>query len=68
MQKVPKAESDIQYEFNIRSISGADVAFESIKFPGHFISVGREGVARLEGRNMETQYTRFTVRVNVSGE
>lgn len=66
MQSAPRAESDIQYEFNIRSISGAIVAFESIKYPGHYISVGTDGVARLEERDMETKHIQFTVRVNVS--
>lgn len=66
VQNAPRAESDIKYEFNIRSISGPIVAFESIKFPGHFMSMGRDGVVKLEGRNMETNSVQFIVRVHVS--
>ena len=68
VQKAPRAESDIGYEFHIHSIAGPVVAFESIKFPGHFMSVGRDGVVRLDGRDMETNHVRFTVRVNVSDQ
>ena len=54
------------FEFVIRSVSGAIVAFESLKFPGHYLSVGKDGLVKLEQHSLESQNVRFTVRVSVS--
>ena len=49
----------------MRSIEGANVAFESLKFPGHYMSVGKDGVAKLEARPLESQEMQFTIRIKV---
>ena len=53
-------------EFVIWSISGAIVAFESLKFPGHYLSVGKYDLVKLEQRSLESKNVHFTVRVSVS--
>ena len=69
VQKSKYSWGQIQYEFVIRSISGAVVAFESVKFPGHFLSVRRDsGVVKLEKLDGSgVNHVHFIVRVNVSG-
>ena len=52
--------------FTVRSISGAIVAFESVKFPGHHLSVGKDGLVTLEEHSLESKDVQFTVRVSVS--
>ena len=57
--------------FVVRSVSGAIVAFESVKFPGHYLSVGKDdlgkdGLIKLEQELLESKNVQFTVRVNVS--
>ena len=57
--------------FAVRSVSGAIVAFESVKFPGHYLSVGKDdlgkdGLIKLEQELLESKNVQFTVRVNVS--
>ena len=54
------------FEFVIRSVSGAIVAFESLKFPGHYLSVGEDGFVKLKQHSLESQNVQFTVRVSVS--
>ena len=57
---------DPAYQFVIHTIEGAIVAFESVRFPGHFMNIGTDGLAKLEGRDMESQDVHFIVRVKVS--
>ena len=52
--------------FMIRSISGAIVAFESLKFPGHYLSVDKDSSVKLKQHSLESQDVQFTVRVSVS--
>lgn len=58
----------IDCEFVIRGISGATVAFESVKFPSHFLSIAADGLVRLESRSLDSINVQFTLRANVSGK
>jgi hypothetical protein len=53
------------YQFIIRTIEGPIVAFESVRFPGHFMSISSDGLAKLEGREIESHNVHFTVRVKI---
>ena len=64
-QKDPMT-NDGRSQFIVHGISGHVVAFESAKFPGHYMTVGRGNKINLEARDSETSDIQFTVRVNVS--
>ena len=61
---------NIGYEFAVRQCSDKEavVAFESVKFPGHFVSLsaGKGGVATLVEQEVESLNVQFTVFVKVS--
>ena len=66
LQKTPHSQGRTEVEFIVRSISGPVVAFESLKFPGHFVSIGKNGLAKVERRGLDSDHVQFTVRINVS--
>ena len=57
---------DLGYEFLTRTLGGAVVAIESIKFPGHFVSFNQQGHAKVHKWTLEAPDVQFTIRVNVS--
>ena len=50
----------------MRLIAGANVAFESVKFPGNYLSVGPDGLVKLVSLHLESVNVQFTIRVIVS--
>jgi hypothetical protein len=53
-----------EHLFTVRSIHRAIVAFESVKFPLHFLSVNKNGVVVLEKQEMKAICIHFNVYVN----
>jgi hypothetical protein len=64
LKKDRGTEGDLGYEFLIRTLGGAVVAIESLKFPGHFLSFDRSGNAMVHRWPLEAQDVQFTIRVN----
>ena len=54
------------YQFIVRDIHEAIVAFESAKFPGHFVTIAKNGVAMLEREEPKSYFVQFTVYARVS--
>ena len=56
-----------EHLFTVRSIHGAIVALESVKFSGHFVSVsGKSDILILERAELKSHCIQFTVYVSVS--
>ena len=65
MQKKPTM-AGIACEFAVRGVEERYVVFESIKFPGHYINVGKDSVAKLDAHPRGSHKVQFTIRINVS--